>query len=314
MINVVIDVDTGIDDSLALIYALKKDDINVVGVVTGCGNVDARQAADNTFKVMDLLNVSGNIPVVIGADEPLEGKWKGPVANIHGQNGIGNVVLPESSRTAEPEEAEEFYLRISREYCRDLVIISLGRLTNLARVIRKYPEFTRNVKKLVMMGGTVYHSGNVTPVAEANVEGDPLACDTVFMSGLDITVVGLDVTMKARLKKEHMELLGKYCAAQNRPVVEYLQKAFDYYMEGNRLQDGCIDDCPIHDPSAILAVTAPEMFRMQWMKARVECNGTYCRGMIVTDLRNNPFEAKDICFALDVDVDAAVRELLSVFW
>lgn len=314
MIKMLLDVDTGIDDSVALLYALRKKGVQVVGITTGCGNVDAKQAAENTCRILDLVGASMEIPVVVGADQPLRGSWDGVVANIHGENGIGNAVLPPHGRTLSSVSAEDFLGEMAERYPGELVLVTLGRLTNVAKTLEKYPDFAHHIKKMVMMGGTLSHCGNVTPVAEANVAGDPLACDRVFLSGMDVTVIGLDVTMKTRLKKEYIDLFLEKCEEEDRPIAEYMETALGYYMRGNRLQDGCLNDCPVHDPLAVIAAVVPGLFQMQSRKARVECEGEHCKGMIVTDQRSQPFDAKDIWFAVDVDEKAAIRELLSVFW
>lgn len=312
--KVILDVDTGIDDSIALIYAVKKPEIEIVGITTVCGNVDAYQAADNACRILDLAGASPDIPIVVGANAPLIGEWEGVVANIHGDNGLGNASLPDSSRAMLDVPVEAFLNEMADRYRGELTLITLGRLTNVALTLEQYPEFASNLKKVVMMGGTLYHHGNVTPVAEANVAGDPTACDKVFTSGLDITVVGLDVTMKTRLKRMHIDLLRSCCRDGDAGLAEYIGTALDYYFKGNRMQDGCLDDCPLHDPLAVMVAAVPELVTLRSLKARVECQGDYCRGMVVTDLRHHPFEAQNIQFAVDVDARAAVEELLSVFW
>lgn len=312
--KVLIDVDTGIDDSIALLYAVKKTDIEIVGITTVCGNVDAYQAADNACRILDLAGAPSDIPVVIGANAPMEGEWGGAVAHIHGENGLGNVQLPASGRQPVPIKAEDFINEMSRRYEGELTLITLGRLTNIARTLELYPDFACRIKRLVMMGGTLRCHGNVTPVAEANVAGDPMACDRVFTSGMDITVVGLDVTTKTRLKRSHIELLQRYCRAEDKKIADYIGAALDYYFTGNRLQDYSLDECPLHDPLAVILAVVPGIAVFKPLKARVECHGDYCRGMVVADLRHHPFEADTVNFAVDVDEKAAVEELLSVFW
>ncbi len=314
MIKMLIDVDTGVDDSIALLYALNRPDVEIVGITTGCGNVDAHQAAVNTLQILELNGGGADIPVAIGADKPLAGQWDGVVALIHGDNGIGNVTLPLPQRQPVKEDAVELIHRMAEKYAGELVLVTLGRLTNIAIALEKYPELVHQVKSMVMMGGTLNMRGNVSPVAEANVAGDPEACDKVFMSGLDITVVGLDVTMKARLRREHVDMLERYCREECRPAAAYIRQALEYYFKGNRIQNHCLEDSPLHDPLAMMTAVVPSLVTVQKRKARVECGGTYCRGMIVTDLREYPVEANYVSFAVDVDADRAIGELLSVFY
>lgn len=312
--KILADVDTGVDDSLALLYAINKPEIEIVGITTGCGNTDMESATVNTLKILDLADADRNIPVVKGAARPLEQEWDGPVVHIHGENGLGNVQLPAAERTFWDEDAEDFMYRMAKEHQHELVIVALGHLTNIAKTIRKYPDFAGKVKKLVMMGGTLHMRGNVSPVAEANVAGDPRACDMVFMSGMDVTVVGLDVTMKTRLTMEHIRMMEKYAPDSKKQQIEYIKKAMEYYMMGNRIQNYCLDDCPVHDPLAMMVALIPGLVRLESRKARVECGGEYCKGMVVTDLREYPFAARDVAFAMEVDDRRAVRELMSAFW
>ena len=268
------DVDTGVDDSLALLYALNKPRFEIVGIATVTGNVEADLAAENTLKILDLAGAP-EIPVTVGALRPLGGRWEGRVSVIHGDNGRGNVKLPASGRKTTGKGVEEHYLELGERCQGELVLIALGPLTNIAT--------------------------------------DPEAADLVFQSGMDITAVGLDVTTKVRFKKSHMDWLDTHCKASCRAEVDYLKEAFKHYRYGNQVQNYCIDDSPLHDPLAVMCAAVPSLVHTQMRKARVECGGTYCRGMIVTDLREHPFQAEYIRFATAVDEERALGELLSAF-
>ena len=266
------DVDTGVDDSLALLYALNKPRFEIVGIATVTGNVEADLAAENTLKILDLAGAP-EIPVTVGALRPLGGRWEGRVSVIHGDNGLGNVKLPASGRKTTGKGVEEHYLELGERCQGELVLIALGPLTNIAT--------------------------------------DPEAADLVFQSGMDITAVGLDVTTKVRLKRSHMDWLEAHCKPSCRAEVDYLKEAFKHYRNGNQVQNYCIDDSPLHDPLAVMCAAVPSLVHTQMRKARVECGGTYCRGMIVTDLREHPFQAEYIRFATAVDEERALGELLS---
>lgn len=268
------EVDTGVDDSLALLYALNKPQFEIVGIATVTGNVEADLAAENTLKILDLAGAP-EIPVTVGALRPLGGRWEGRVSVIHGDNGLGNVKLPASGRKTTGKGVEEHYLELGERCQGELVLIALGPLTNIAT--------------------------------------DPEAADLVFQSGMDITAVGLDVTTKVRFKKSHMDWLDTHCKASCRAEVDYLKEAFRHYRYGNQVQNYCLDDSPLHDPLAVMCAAVPSLVRTQMRKARVECGGAYCRGMIVTDLREHPFQAEYIRFATAVDEERALGELLSAF-
>lgn len=309
-----IDADTGVDDSIALLYAMNHPAVKISGITTGCGNVDALQAARNTLNIIKLVGLEGEIPVVVGANKPLCGEWGGKVAHIHGDNGVGNVVLPESDVAPRTDlSAEDFMYQMACRYEGELVLVTLGRLTNIAKCLTKYPDFKDKVARVITMGGCLNCSGNVSPVAEANVEGDPEACDQVFLSGMNITVVGLDVTTRVKLNMKHVDLALDYCADSSKPALTYMKQALIHYMAGCRKTDGWLDECPLHDPLAMMVAVSPDLVMTKAMKARVECGGTYCRGQIVTDQRTSPVDAEYINFALEVDADRAISELFSVF-
>ena len=313
MTRLLIDADTGVDDSIALLYALNHPDVEIVGITTVTGNTDSLQAGINTLKILDLADAP-DIPVVVGADRPLEEKWHGPVTFIHGENGIGNVELPDSERTFCRQDVSDFMMETAERYAGELVLVTLGPLTNVARTLERYPDFAKKIRRVVSMGGTLNMRGNVSPVAEANFAGDPRACDMVFQSGMDILAVGLDVTIPTRLTKGHLELLKRVRRDSCKKTVDYMDAALTYYRKGSREQNYSLDDCPLHDPLAMVAALHPELFRVQKRRARIECGGTYCKGMVVTDTREKPFQAEYVSFAVDVERERAVACLLAAFW
>lgn len=314
MKKILVDVDTGVDDSIALLYALFHPEVEIVGITTGCGNVDAFQAAQNTLRILDLANAV-DIPVVIGANQPLDGRQEKGCPLIHGENGIGNVKLaPTKRKLLDDITAEDFIYKMALSFKQELTIVTLGRMTNLALTLEKHPDIMGLGACVVAMGGTLNVPGNVSPVVEANFGGDPLACDRVFCSGLDILVVGLDVTTRTVLRKSDVEQAGKYCSPRCRAAFDYIEQALVHYMEGCRIQNHYIDSCPLHDPLAMIAAVKPSLFVTQKRKARIECQGTYCKGMVVTDRRENTIDANYVEFAVDVDTEKALQELFSAFW
>ena len=135
----------------------------------------------------------------------------------------------------------------------------------------------------------------------------------VFQAGFDLTMVGLDVTQKVRLTTDHVAILDKYAAPENRPIVDYLKQALPFYFRFNRLQNNCLDHCPVHDPLAMLAAVDPSVVTVRTIPARVECGGSFCRGMVVADLREHPIEAPGVSICVDVDSRRALEELLTTF-
>lgn len=314
MQKILIDADTGIDDSIAILYALKQPDVQVVGITTSFGNTTAPQAAENTLRLIKMSGVQYEVPVAIGENKPLFGDWHGPEYHIHGRNGVGNVDLPETDQKVLDEHAVDFILRMVKEHGRDLTIITLGRMTNLALALQREPELPRLIKNVIFMGGTYKERGNVTPVSEANIFGDPEAADMVLQAGFDITMVGLDVTHKTQLTSEAVDKLVKYATPGNEEIAAYIRKAVDQvYFPFNRWQNNCLDRTPVHDPSALVYATCPQLFTTIKMPARVECKGEFTRGMIVGDLREYPFDAKHVNICVDVDGTRVLERIIATF-
>ena len=196
MRHILIDADTGVDDSIAILYALRSSNFIVEGITTCYGNSNAFQSAENSIRLVALSKCGYDVPVVAGADQSIEGGSDSAPAYIHGDNGIGNVELPESGQKPLDEEACDFTIRKADELDGELVVVTTGRMTNLALALQKDPSLPKKIKKVVSMGGTLLEPGNVSPYAEANIQGDAKAADMVFKAGFRLTLVGLDVTMK----------------------------------------------------------------------------------------------------------------------
>ena len=252
------------------------------------------------------------MPVALGADKPLKRELNA-FSNVHGHNGIGNVELPVSTQEPLKEKAADFILRKSHELSGELSIITLGRLTNLAHALLKDPSLANRIKHVYVMGGAVQSAGNVTPVAEANIWGDPEAADLVFSSGMAITMVGLDVTMKTNITKEHLEDLKQHCQKENQEMVAFIENALTFYFDFYRASNYLRDAAPMHDPLTVLMAIDPYIMKTQQMKIKVECEGELCLGMTVADRRPNPAIGTPIQVCVDVDADLAVQKMLAVF-
>ena len=314
MLKFLIDADTGIDDSIAILYALKQPNVQVVGITTCFGNTTSPQAAENSLRLIKLADPGYEVPVAIGENKPLFGDWHGPEYHIHGQNGIGNVDLPETDQKPLDEHAADFIVRMAHEHGRDLTIITLGRMTNLALALQKEPELPRLIKNVIFMGGTYKERGNVLPMSEANIFGDPEAADMVFQAGFDITMVGLDVTHKTQMTRESVEKLVKYASPENKAIAAFIQKATDQvYFPFNHAQNNCLDRTPTHDPSALVYATCPQHFTTRKIPCHVECKGEYTRGMIVADLREYPFDGGYVNICVDVDNVRCLERIIATF-
>jgi len=312
-VKIILDVDTGIDDALAILYALKSDRLQVEGITTGFGNVSAEVATRNTLAVLELVGLADRVPVAMGASAPLFRPWDGPVPWIHGENGLGNYPLPEPKGQPLAEFAPDFLIRKIHEQPGELTLVFVGRLTNLAIALAKDPSIAGKVKKLVLMGGALRVPGNVTPVSEANIWGDPEAAHRVFESGMPITMVGLDVTMKATLTRDDVRKLKEMAAApEKQPLVRFAEGILDFYFEAYEKHNGMRGSFPLHDPLAAAVAEDASLVATERHYIRIETKGRLSVGATLADMRRiRPKETNaDVC--VQVDRDRFVARFLHV--
>ncbi|SFS56343.1 nucleoside hydrolase [Paenibacillus sp. BC26] len=312
-LKMIIDADTGIDDALAILYGIKSGKADIVGITTTFGNIPVEQATENTLRILKLAGRENEIPVSQGASQPLTRIVKVFPTHVHGVNGIGDVELPASAQRPISEPADDFIIRTADELENELVIVALGRLTNIAHALKKDPELPSKVKHLYLMGGAVHVAGNVTPTSEANIWGDPEAADFVFQSGLKITMVGLDVTYQTRLRQSHLDMLEHSCKPENREIVSFLNRSMSYYFNFYRQSDALQQCAPMHDPLAVLVALEPGIVQTQQMHLSVECKGELTLGMTVADLRRKPVAGSPVDVCINVDADRAIDLMLEVF-
>ncbi|UQZ36007.1 nucleoside hydrolase [Paenibacillus sp. PK3_47] len=311
--RMIIDCDTGIDDALAILYALKAPNVIVEGITTVFGNIDVGQASENTLRLLALANPGYEIPVAVGASKALVRETLGFSAHVHGENGIGGAELPPSAQRLVEEPAPDFIVRLANENPGEMVLVTLGRLTNLSLALDIDPQLKDKFKKVVVMGGTIFKPGNVAPVAEANLWGDPEAADRVFTSGLPVQMVGLDVTLQTRITSEHLGLLKQFGREENKDIIDFMEQSLQFYFKFYREANYYINSAPLHDPLALMAALRPDLLTWRQMKVRVEHQGQFTSGMVVADLRAQPKVGEFIEVAVDVEAEKAVGVFLSAF-
>src|SRR5437016_7789427 len=202
--RVVIDTDPGVDDALALLLAMRSPELKIEAITPVAGNVPLELSLPNALRMVEIAGRT-DIPVAVGAKAPLLRRLV-TAAYAHGENGLGGAVFPEPKIKQVAEPAAEFIRHIVRKYPREVTLITLGPLTNVATALNADPELAGMIKNLVMMGGSL-SGGNITPAAEFNIYVDPEAARIVFQSGIPITMVGLDVTRKTALTETHVQKL-----------------------------------------------------------------------------------------------------------
>ena len=301
MVDLVLDLDTGIDDAIALSIAAKDKGINLLGVTCTYGNVTVEESAYNTLALLSLLGRE-DVPVYIGRNRSLlsSSPYTPHEAGrkIHGKYGSGDIKLKESPRKPESISAKAFLTSLMKER-EDITIVTTGPMTNLASVLINTPSLLGWKGKIVFMGGALTVRGNVNHFAEANIYKDPESAKTVLESGLDITMIGLDVTEKTRLYRKDSEKWKE----KGSELGLTLGSLLDYYLDNTLGKD----ETYVHDPSAVISVIHPEYFTFLPFPLTVETEGID-KGRVIVDDTRLLSRKGEIKVALDVN-----RRLLEGF-
>lgn len=283
------DCDTGIDDALALVYLMASPEITLAGIGTVSGNIDARRAALNT---LDLLALGGrdDVPVAVGAMDPLTHSFDGGVPHIHGHNGVGDVELPHTDRRPEAESAADMLVRLAHQHPGELDVIAIGPLTNLAIALKQDPSIAELVREVIIMGGAALVPGNLSPVGEANIYNDPEAAQAVMEAPWQVVLVPLDVTLENAFEESDREALAASESALNRALADILNLYFDFYVDeyGRRM-------CALHDPlAAAIAVGQITATRAPNVPVVVDDTQGPGRGQTICDLRKQRTGPRDV--------------------
>ncbi|WP_298848532.1 nucleoside hydrolase [uncultured Ruegeria sp.] len=264
--KLIIDTDPGIDDAMAIAYAVAAPEIDLIGLTTVFGNTHVHQSSRNARFLLNKLGL--DIPVAEGAAYPLGSDTHAPSEHVHGPEGFGDLteILEIGSNHDLP--AAEFLVEMARIHKGELVVCAVGPLTNIANAMRLDPEFTGNLGQLVIMGGAVFCSGNITEHAEANIYHDALAADEVFSAPPDTVLVGLDVTLKTLYETADFEDLAR----RSPDMGAFLRDISRFYLNFYR-EVGGLEGCGLHDSTAVIACSHGSMFNMVETGLRVETEG-----------------------------------------
>jgi purine nucleosidase len=274
-----IDTDTASDDAVALAIALKHPDITIVGIGVVAGNVPLDMALQNALYTRDICN-RHDVPVYAGESAPLAIPLE-TAQYVHGVDGMGDIGLELTGRSANAGHAVDELIRAAHEYAGALTLVTLGPLTNLARAIERDASIVSRIPRTVIMGAVADHIGNVTPVAEFNMWADPLAVDIVVKSGLPIEFVGWDISRFYAVvdSEQAAELraigtpLAEFCVDIQATVAEFC--ATETKLAGFDLPD------PITMAYAIDPTIATKTRRLH---VAVEIESELTRGMVVMDV------------------------------
>lgn len=278
--KVIIDCDPGIDDSLAIMLALKSPEIEVVGITIVCGNSPVEMGFQNAKKILKKMGRL-DIPVFIGASRPIKREYVNAL-DTHGEDGLGESFLPEVEGYEQDMDAVDFLVSALKN--EKISIIALGPMTNLAHLIQRDREVFLNVEKLVSMGGSYKSHGNCSPVAEYNYWCDPdaaaLVYETMHVAGKCIHMVGLDVTRKIVLTPTILEYIRRLDEDMGDFIRKITKFYFDFHWEWEH-----IIGCVINDPLAVAYFIDKNMCEGFDAYVQVETQGVSI-GQTVVDAMN----------------------------
>jgi purine nucleosidase len=331
-IPLLLDVDTGVDDALALLYACASPEAELVAVTCVGGNVDARQVAENTRAVLELAN-RADVPVALGRERPLE-KPLATSAETHGPRGLGYAEVPPATTPLVAQDAAEVIIAAARARPGEITLVTLGPLTNLAVALEREPALPRLLAGWVLMGGAFGAQGNTTPVSEWNIHVDPHAAKLAFdrwLAGSPASLplaLGLDVTEQLRFRPEHLRHLAVRAGVQPldaaplgteaieavgtvaaNPVLRLVVDALRFYFEFHARYDGFYGAF-IHDPMAVAAALDRTLVRAQSLPVDIEVGPGLAHGMTIADRRGLTQRPANVDVAVEADSERFLERFI----
>jgi purine nucleosidase len=318
-VPLVLDVDTGVDDALAILYAASSPDAELLACTCVMGNVMVEQAVENTLAVLELAGLP-EVEVARGAGRPVT-RGHEPFPLAHGEHGLGRATPPPAARAASERSAVRLIVDVARERPGQVLLVATGPLTNVAMALEEEPRLPELLGGFALMGGAYAQHGNATPAAEANIWTDPEAGSAVFrgFSGRPVDhlpiCVGLDVTEGALMSRTDLDDVCR--TAPSSPLARFLQEAVAFYIEFHE-QTGVLGGASMHDSLAVAVALDESLARLETTRVEVETEGRWTAGMTVADLRGirtQPWAGEwkledNARVALDVDGDAFMARFL----
>jgi inosine-uridine nucleoside N-ribohydrolase len=294
---ILLDCDPGHDDAIALLLALASPETELLGVTTVAGNQTLEKTTANAIRVLEFAGRT-DIPVAAGADRPLV-RDRFVAAYVHGETGMDGPDLPPAKAEPISRHAVDFLADKIRERDGAVTLVPTGPLTNVALMLALHPDV--RPERIVLMGGAVAE-GNVTPAAEFNIWADPEAAARVFASGIEITMIGLDVTHKALFTTAH---IGRLAGRVGEMVTELLR----FYDKFHREVYG-FDGSPIHDAVAVAHVINSEFVETQHRNVEIDVESELCRGRTVVDVWRRTDREPNAHVGMDIDADGFLELLI----
>lgn len=294
LIPIWIDTDTGVDDAVALLCALKLDKLAIRGISSVAGNVEHAKTFKNCRNVLAYAGRE-DIKVYPGAIKPMCVELD-DASEVHGKDGLGGVVIPESPAEKETMHAWDAIYEAAKKEGGKLQIVAVGPLTNIANAIISHPDLKGMVKRILIMGGAAV-GGNATMAAEFNIYADPHSAETVMQSGIPVVVFGLDVTVDAYLNGKDIQDIRNFNTKISKFFADVVQSNLNFYIKNYKREILCI-----HDVCPLIYLQYPEIFTGQKAGVYVETQSRLCFGKTVTDIwSDTKFKTRETMVMLGVD-------------
>ncbi|MEW6340924.1 MAG: nucleoside hydrolase [Paraburkholderia sp.] len=313
MHKVIYDTDPGVDDSMALVFQTRHPEIELIGVTSVFGNATIETTTRNAVYLVERF-AKPSVVVARGAGKPLRRAAPEPIPHIHGNNGLGDIDLPElkddGRARLDARPAHRFIIDEIRKHPHEINLVAVGPLTNLALALQEDPEIQHLVKQVIIMGGAFGINGvlgNVSPCAEANISADPDAADQVFAAAWKVTAVGLDVTQKAVMSTAYLDRLRQH-GGENGQFIWDVSRHYEHF----HIASSGVHGIYVHDSSAVAYLVAPELYRIRRGTVRVVVEGLAigqtiqkpaAMGVPAPDWDTVP--QQDVC--VDVDVEGFLQ-------
>ena len=295
--KILLDCDPGHDDAIALLLALASPELELLGVTTVAGNQTLDKTTANAIRLLEFAGRT-EIPVAAGADRPLV-REQYVAAYVPGATGLDGPDLPPAQSEPLDRHAVDFLADKIRETGGAVTLVPTGPLTNVALLLALHPD--ARPERIVLMGGAIAE-GNVTPAAEFNIWADPEAAARVFGSGIDLTMVGLDVTHKALFTEAHV---GRLAGRVGRMVAELLE----FYGHFHKEVYG-FDGSPIHDAVAVAQVIRDDLVTTEHLNTEIDVESELCRGRTVVDVWRRSGREPNSHVGVDIDADGFLELLV----
>jgi purine nucleosidase len=295
--KILLDCDPGHDDAIALLLALASPELELLGVTTVAGNQTLDKTTANAIRLLEFAGRS-EIPVAAGADRPLV-REQYVASYVHGETGLDGPDLPPPQGSPLDRHAVDFLADAIREGAGSVTLVPTGPLTNVALLLALHPE--ARPERIVLMGGAIAE-GNVTPAAEFNIWADPEAAARVFASGIDVTMVGLDVTHQALFTSAHV---GRLAGRVGRMVAELLEFYGQFHKEVYNF-----DGSPIHDAVAVAHVIRDDLVKTEHLNTEIDVESELCRGRTVVDVWRRSGREPNSYVGVDIDADGFLELLI----